>query len=770
MVDIIKQDMTDIWAIAGDVVAPDSAKVRAGWAVEAVPRQWWNWFENRQDTNIAYMLQKGIPEWDQFTEYLTNKSIVTRSGVVYKCILTGINKDPLTTPANWSKAFADSTPYLEKIKTLAVVPGTVPFIDAGGQAVLNPIGATGSSMLAATNATDARSIIGAQQYHVNLSYLSAVAAATNALPYFTGTASMGTTTLTAAGRNLIAQPDVQSQRVALGLGNASLYNVQATNWATNGVMNPGAFGLGGYAVIAGPTTVDITNPTAPSGFYDVAPGGLTGFPTPGPSTGWTRVIHQSHANTSGFATQIATSDFATFSTPVMYVRKAAGGTWSSWVRLMSDTDYPVQTTYTDGGGQSAGSGKLLRVGAFGIGAGLDFRTNSYDVVSPVSISNVGTVEGFTTSTRIGLNGIGGVPDGVLVGLRIHAPNDSASGNSAYLRTASYGETMFVQGAASATTWGNWQQVYTTANSGALTTKITNDVITSITPTLNGKQNTLGYTPVKQGAGLNQLQNAISIGWSSANQLYLSIDSTNFAGNWPINAATATKLATPRGISLSGGASGGYVFDGSSDISIGVTISNDSHFHSISTLNGLQGMLDAKAPLAAQATFTQATGDIGYAGPAGQIVCSVTQAQANAGFMPGLTLLRNGFYGLNVGLNQSNQLAVGGFSMGSVAYPILHTGNATSLGYGPTTAGFGAAGWCRLGNGLIIQWGAFAASGTVTFPTAFPANCASVTQMQSGEASGSIARISLNGAPTTSGFNVTGVIAANLPARWIAIGY
>ena len=53
MVDIIKQDMTDIWAVAGDVVAPDSAKVRAGWAVEAVPRQWWNWFENRQDTNVG---------------------------------------------------------------------------------------------------------------------------------------------------------------------------------------------------------------------------------------------------------------------------------------------------------------------------------------------------------------------------------------------------------------------------------------------------------------------------------------------------------------------------------------------------------------------------------------------------------------------------------------------------------------------------------------------------------------------------------------------
>ena len=74
MVDITKLDMTDIWASGGDKIAPAPEKIAQGWLVEAVPRQTWNWFENRQDQNIAYLLQKGIPEWDATTEYLIHKT------------------------------------------------------------------------------------------------------------------------------------------------------------------------------------------------------------------------------------------------------------------------------------------------------------------------------------------------------------------------------------------------------------------------------------------------------------------------------------------------------------------------------------------------------------------------------------------------------------------------------------------------------------------------------------------------------------------------
>ncbi|UYD58437.1 long-tail fiber protein [Aeromonas phage avDM14-QBC] len=46
-----------------------------------------------------------------------------------------------------------------------------------------------------------------------------------------------------------------------------------------------------------------------------------------------------------------------------------------------------------------------------------------------------------------------------------------------------------------------------------------------------------------------------------------------------NAVSASKLATGRRISLSGGASGSVVFDGSGDVTLPVTVANDSHTHS-----------------------------------------------------------------------------------------------------------------------------------------------------------------------------------------------
>lgn len=247
MVDIIKQSMADIWASSGDVQAPDSAKIATGWVVEAVPRQWWNWFENRQDTNIAYMLQKGIPEWDATTEYLTNKSYVQRNGTVYKCILTGTNKDPSTTPANWVKAFPESSVYLEAIRPLPLVNNTMAFINGSGVAQNTTTTAFGRSVLNIADAAAGRTLIGAQTVNSNLTALSAVAAATNVLPFFTSTTAMGTTNLTAFGRSLLDDADAAAGRTTLDLGNAAILNSTADplDFTPNRLMKTGAFGMGG---------------------------------------------------------------------------------------------------------------------------------------------------------------------------------------------------------------------------------------------------------------------------------------------------------------------------------------------------------------------------------------------------------------------------------------------------------------------------------------------------------------------------------------------
>lgn len=99
-------NINETWASTGDVVAPSVSKIQQGWIVEAPPRQTFNWLDNRQDVMLAYLNQKGIPEWDSVTEYQANKSYVQGSnGAIYKCIQTGTNQNPLTQPLYWTTAF-----------------------------------------------------------------------------------------------------------------------------------------------------------------------------------------------------------------------------------------------------------------------------------------------------------------------------------------------------------------------------------------------------------------------------------------------------------------------------------------------------------------------------------------------------------------------------------------------------------------------------------------------------------------------------------------
>jgi len=60
-----------------------------------------------------------------------------------------------------------------------------------------------------------------------------------------------------------------------------------------------------------------------------------------------------------------------------------------------------------------------------------------------------------------------------------------------------------------------------------------------------------------------------------------------------NAGSATKLATARNIALTGDVTGTASFDGSSNISLSTNITDDSHNHIISNIDGLQTALDDK---------------------------------------------------------------------------------------------------------------------------------------------------------------------------------
>lgn len=59
------------------------------------------------------------------------------------------------------------------------------------------------------------------------------------------------------------------------------------------------------------------------------------------------------------------------------------------------------------------------------------------------------------------------------------------------------------------------------------------------------------------------------------------------------ATEAAKLSVARKISLDGDASGNVSFDGSADVTLSVTVADDSHNHIISNIDGLQSALDGK---------------------------------------------------------------------------------------------------------------------------------------------------------------------------------
>lgn len=252
MVDIIKQDMSDIWASSGDVTAPDSAKIATGWVVEAVPRQWWNWFENRQDTNIAYMLQKGIPEWDIVTEYLTNKSYVQRNNVVYKCTATNTGLDPAITPANWDKAFPESSASLEALRVLTPAADRAPYFTNGTTAALMTVTAFARTLLDDANVTTARTTLGAQAAHANLTALSGPTAVTNTFPYWNSATTMLAAPITAFGRSLVDDADAAAARTTLGLGSAALLTATTSDIDTTAgrATTVGDFGIGAGGTVA----------------------------------------------------------------------------------------------------------------------------------------------------------------------------------------------------------------------------------------------------------------------------------------------------------------------------------------------------------------------------------------------------------------------------------------------------------------------------------------------------------------------------------------
>ncbi|ADD65031.1 putative tail fiber protein [Pseudomonas phage PAK_P1] len=231
MADIGQLPIENIWSTGGDMVAPTPAQQQGGWGIQSVPRQWWNWKWNLHDTNLAYLLQKGIPEWTSTQEYIANKSFCTRGGFVYKAVRTHTGSDPAQVSANWARAFADYTTASSALGSLTPREGGIPFfLSATGAGVFDST-AYGRDMLNVANAAGARNYIAAQESSIILSNLAAVTRAANSVPYFNTDTSMATFNITAYGRGLVNAANAENARSFLGLANSAIITADPANRA-----------------------------------------------------------------------------------------------------------------------------------------------------------------------------------------------------------------------------------------------------------------------------------------------------------------------------------------------------------------------------------------------------------------------------------------------------------------------------------------------------------------------------------------------------------
>ncbi|QXV71742.1 putative tail fiber protein [Pseudomonas phage psageK4] len=533
--DLIKYDMADIWASAGDVVAPDSAKIAQGWGVEVVPRQWWNWFENRQDNNLAYMLQKGFPEWDATTEYIINKSYVQRSGIVYKATATSTNSDPIAL-LSWVKAFPESSVSLEAIRTLTPAADRVPYYTGADTAALMTVTAFSRTLLDDPNVTTWRSTLGAQATHPNLTTLSTVTAAANALPYFTGTNSAATTTLTSFGRSLIDDADAVAARTTLGLTSAAITQLQAnaTERDIAKIMRVGAFGLGSFLdlrthIYATGVPSDCYSAGTVFGFVN---GGVGGLAIPGLSGTQYGVLQVNGQYSDASGLTAMSRVFIGPSGRTFTQTASSASAWGTWVESWTSGNLTKTTTARD-----TTAGSMLKFGDFGLGSAITIASDDLNTVVDSGFYRLGG-----SNPNLPPGGVAGF--GQMI---VSRGNDTISqmvigytGPKIWIRS---GNPTNIGGVG---VWTSWVELYHTGN----TAQIVSDVTAGIQPQLDAKVNKTGdvmtgqlrvpnivYTPLSgQGGTAYFLANGSTApGGTDANITVDTPTAANNGGRMVINA-------------------------------------------------------------------------------------------------------------------------------------------------------------------------------------------------------------------------------------------
>ena len=251
----------------------------------------------------------------------------------------------------------------------------------------------------------------------------------------------------------------------------------------------------------------------------------------------------------------------------------------------------------------------------------------------------------------------------------------------------------------------------------------------------------------------------------------TLTGTGASGSWNINAATATKLATPRTISLTGNASGSASFDGSGNISINTNVNNSAavgnhaesdflRYRGATTTNDENtlwdqiGIKEYNNVLPESLTETYTYGSvISFPSENNRLDvwydCYASNTGTGLYYRTGWQNEKRAWACLLDSSNYNNFVPTKTGSGASGTWPISISGSADTVdGYhasdiinsitAANTGGIVAAsltenGYVKFANGLILQWGTRTEPKvddwvwvTTTFPIAFASACFSVT--------------------------------------------
>lgn len=120
------------------------------------------------------------------------------------------------------------------------------------------------------------------------------------------------------------------------------------------------------------------------------------------------------------------------------------------------------------------------------------------------------------------------------------------------------------------------QLTTSTSSTSTTLAPTASALKTTYDLANGKQAALGYTPVQQGTGVDQVSNTVKIGWSAVSKLKATVDSTNLGNialeDWVF--LNYVLKSTPA-----------QTFQSLGTVSGSVSVSAGSGIHVLATVNG-----------------------------------------------------------------------------------------------------------------------------------------------------------------------------------------